>query len=205
MADLMHMVHKERQQLFEVLEGLTPDQWQAKTACDRWSVQHVAGHVIGSAKVTAPHFMKNFITSGFNFDKALQKDVDTYAAGSTADVLGRFKAIITSNRKPPGPPYVALGEIIVHSEDIYRATGQRRDHPAEHLAALAPMYVKTRAPLNGKKRTAGLKLRATDLDWTHGDGPEVSGPAISLILAMTGRKGALADLSGDGVETLRGR
>jgi hypothetical protein len=33
----------------------------------------------------------------------------------------------------------------------------------------------------------------------------VSGPAMSLVMAMTGRSEALADLTGDGVGTLRGR
>ena len=30
-------------------------------------------------------------------------------------------------------------------------------------------------------------------EWVHGDGPEVSGPLLSLILAMTGRKGDRTD------------
>ena len=34
---------------------------------------------------------------------------------------------------------------------------------------------------------------------------EVSGPMLSLVQAMTGRRAALADLAGDGVETLRSR
>jgi hypothetical protein len=33
----------------------------------------------------------------------------------------------------------------------------------------------------------------------------VTGPALSLVLAMTGRPAALGDLSGDGVATLRSR
>ncbi len=36
-------------------------------------------------------------------------------------------------------------------------------------------------------------------------GPEVAGPVLSLVLAMTERKAALDDLSGDGVATLRSR
>jgi hypothetical protein len=52
---------------------------------------------------------------------------------------------------------------------------------------------------------AGLKLTATDVDWSTGDGPEVSGPAMSLILAMVGRAGALDDCAGSGVEELRRR
>jgi hypothetical protein len=42
-------------------------------------------------------------------------------------------------------------------------------------------------------------------DWSTGTGPEVSGPAMSLLLAMTGRSASLDDLSGDGVDTLRSR
>ena len=39
----------------------------------------------------------------------------------------------------------------------------------------------------------------------HRRRPEVSGPALSLIMAMTGREAVLGDLSGDGVAQLRER
>jgi hypothetical protein len=51
----------------------------------------------------------------------------------------------------------------------------------------------------------GLKLNATDVDWSEGIGPEVKGPLASIIIALTGRKAGLADLTGDGVATLSGR
>ncbi len=204
-VNLMPMVHKERQMLYEFLEKLAPEQWTASTWCSKWNVQQVTGHVVAAAHITAPHFLKMMITNGFSFDKFVAKDLAQYATGSPADVLGRFKEIITSDKKPPGPAYVALGEVMVHGEDIRRALGDPGEHPAEHLSALAPMYAKTGRPLQGKVRAQGLSLRATDIDWTHGDGPEVAGPAMSLVLAIVGRKGALADLEGPGVETLRGR
>ena len=64
---------------------------------------------------------------------------------------------------------------------------------------------KTGKPLGGKKRTAGLRLRATDAEWTCGDGPEVAGPGMDLILAISGRGGALDTCTGDGVAILRSR
>ena len=72
-------------------------------------------------------------------------------------------------------------------------------------AKVAEFYKRSNLVLGAKKRIAGLKLRATDADWTHGDGPEVSGPMVSLVMAMTGRKAAIEDLKGDGVDTLRSR
>jgi hypothetical protein len=92
-----------------------------------------------------------------------------------------------------------------HGEDIRRSFGAKGDHPDEHLTTLAELYKKTGAPLRAKKRLEGLSMRATDVNWSTGAGPEVRGPCMSLILAMVGREGALADCEGDGVETLRSR
>lgn len=55
------------------------------------------------------------------------------------------------------------------------------------------------------RRIRGLRLRATDLEWTHGDGPEVTGPGEALLMAMSGRPAALADLDGPGHATLAAR
>jgi uncharacterized protein (TIGR03083 family) len=205
MPDLMPMVHSERASLSDYLDTLAPEQWSAPTWCDKWNVQQLVAHLTAAGNITAPHFFGGFIKAGFNFDKTVDRDLRNYSAGSPADVKARYDAIITSNPKPPGPAYVALGEVMVHGEDIRRAQGTRGDHPEEHLVTLAEMYKKTGLPLHGKKRVAGLKLRATDVEWSTGDGPEVSGPCMSLIMGMVGRTGALADCEGDGLETLRTR
>jgi hypothetical protein len=53
--------------------------------------------------------------------------------------------------------------------------------------------------IGSKRRIEGLMLRATDTDWSHGTGPEVAGPILSLVMA------ADDDLTGDGVAALRTR
>jgi hypothetical protein len=78
--------------------------------------------------------------------------------------------------------------------------------PDENVARLFHRAKKgQRGVERAKKRIAGVSLRATDTAWQHGDGPLVSGPVLALVMAMTGRKIALDDLSGDGVTVLRGR
>ena len=59
--------------------------------------------------------------------------------------------------------------------------------------------------LGAGRRIRGLALRATDVDWTHGSGPEVTGPGEALLMAMTGRPAALDDLEGPGKATLAQR
>ncbi len=70
---------------------------------------------------------------------------------------------------------------------------------------VADFYKRSNLIIGTKQRIAGLRLQATDADWSHGDGAEVSGPMLSLVMAMTGRQRALEDLSGDGVTILRSR
>ncbi len=205
MADLMPMVHAERGSLSEYLDTLPPERWNAPTWCDKWNVQELVAHLTAAANITAPHFFGGFVKAGFSFDKTVDRDLRNYSEGTPSDVKARYDAIITSSRKPPGPAYVALGEVMVHGEDIRRAQGSRGEHPEEHLVTLADLYKNAGAPLRAKKRVVGLKLQATDADWSTGEGPEVAGPCMSLIMAMVGRTGALDDCSGAGVGTLRSR
>jgi hypothetical protein len=98
-----------------------------------------------------------------------------------------------------------LGEAIIHGEDIRRPLGIYRDYPTEAVVRVADFFKGSSILIGSKSRIAGLALRATDTQWSTGSGPEVSGPILSLALAMTGRSAALADLSGDGLATLQAR
>jgi hypothetical protein len=50
-----------------------------------------------------------------------------------------------------------------------------------------------------------LKLVASDMNWCHGSGPEVTGTAEALVMMMAGRGVALDDLSGEGKAVLAAR
>ena len=56
-----------------------------------------------------------------------------------------------------------------------------------------------------RRRPAGLRFEATDLDWAWGSGPLVRGTAEAVMLALTGRRVVLPELDGDGVAELHGR
>jgi hypothetical protein len=98
-----------------------------------------------------------------------------------------------------------LGEIVVHGEDIRRPLGLKHQSPEGALVAVADSWKNSNLLIGAKRRIAGLRLRATDIEWAHGDGPEVAGPLISLCLAMTGRKAVHPDLTGEGLATLGNR
>jgi uncharacterized protein (TIGR03083 family) len=205
MADLMPAIQDERKALAADLEGLSEQQWASTSLCDGWTVQDVAAHMTATAKISPPQFFVKMIGSGFSLKRMQTKDIAVERGSSPAETLSRFKAEITSTKHPPGPNQTWLGEAVIHAEDIRRALGIAHEYPIDDVVAVADFYKGSNLIVGAKKRIAGLKLHATDVDWSTGDGPEVSGPILSLVMAMTGRKEVLGDLSGPGVETLRSR
>jgi hypothetical protein len=56
------------------------------------------------------------------------------------------------------------------------------------------------------RNSRGLRLIATDADWTHGErGPIVQGRAADLVSVLGNRQAMLPGLAGDGVEVLASR
>jgi len=156
-----------------------------------------------TAAMTPPRFVAKFLGSGFNFRSFSDKGVEGEMGDSPAQTLARFKAQAASTTSPPGPMDSWVGEAIVHAEDIRRPLGIAHTYAPAAVLRVADFYKRSNTLIGAKDRIAGVTLRASDADWSHGSGPEVTGPLLSLVMAMTGRKSVLDDLEGQGVEVLR--
>ncbi len=204
--DTWQMIATERASLADALAGLPDGAWEKPSLCTGWSVRDVVGHMIATASLTPPKFLASMAASGFRFDAMARKKIQEVIAGrSNKDLVELYRARVGSHDAPPGPALSWLGETIVHGEDVFRAVNGYRDHPIGYVTAVADFYKNSNLLIGAKRRIAGVTLRATNAEWQHGSGPEVSGPAIALLLAMTGRRAALDDLTGDGVAILRER
>src|SRR6516162_138703 len=199
------LIHAEREALAADLAPLTDEQWATPSLCANWTVRDVLGHMTATAKMTPPKFFGSFAAAGFRFNTMTAKGVAAEATPAPAAGLANFRSHLTDTTHPPGPAEAMLGEAVVHGEDIRRPLGIKREYPAAAVIRVADFNKGSNLLIGSKRRIAGLALKATDLDWQTGTGPEVTGPALSLVMAMTGRAAALGDLSGDGVATLRSR
>jgi uncharacterized protein (TIGR03083 family) len=203
--DTWAVIGSERQALAEDLKGLDDKAWATPSLCDDWTVHDVLAHMTATARISPASFFPKLIGSGLSLKKMQAKDIAVERGSSGADTLASFQSLVGSTKSPPGPKESWLGETIVHAEDIRRPLGIRRDYPIDAVIKVAEFYQRSNLLIGTKRRITGLQLSATDADWTHGDGARVSGPIVSVLLAMTGRKAALVDLEGEGVETLRAR
>jgi uncharacterized protein (TIGR03083 family) len=155
--------------------------------------------------MTPPAFFLRMLRAGFSFSTMQARDIAVERGGSPAETLSRFKGAVDLSSHPPGPTDSWLGEVLVHAEDIRRPLGIKHAYPIEAAVRVANFYKGSNLLIGAKSRIEGLTLRATDTAWTHGSGPEVAGPIHSLVMAMTGRRAAVGDLTGEGLSILRSR
>jgi uncharacterized protein (TIGR03083 family) len=205
--DVWAMTAAERTNLVDRLAPLEDEQWAAPSLCTPWTVRDVTGHILAIASMSTGRFFGGLAGNGFSFDRLQEHGIKRETEGKTnAELVAALREKIDSHAKPPGPATTVLGETLVHGEDIFRALdGTFLPHPDEHIATCAEFYKRNVFPLKVKRRIAGVTLRMTDIDWSYGSGPEISGPGIAILMAMVGRKAVLGDLQGDGVAILAGR
>ncbi|OBB42131.1 maleylpyruvate isomerase family mycothiol-dependent enzyme [Mycobacterium sp. 852002-51961_SCH5331710] len=202
-ADLKELTRDERADLASFLAGLTPDEWHHPSLCTRWTVKDVVAHVVSYEELGTAGLLKRF-AKGMVVN-ANQVGVDEFASLTPDELL----AYLNRHLYPSGLTARLGGTIgfvdgTIHHQDIRRALGRPRTIPADRLARILPL-IPGNPRLGAGRRIRGLRLRATDVDWTHGQGPEVTGPGEALMMAMTGRPAALGDLDGPGKDALAQR
>jgi uncharacterized protein (TIGR03083 family) len=204
--DTWQAIDEERWALAEDLATLAEGQWDTQSLCSQWRVRHVIGHLLGGANVKTGPILMGMLKSGMSFNRFMAREGLALGAASPEELLGQFRKTIGTRRTPPGvKPEIILTDLVCHSGDIRRPTGLTRNVPEATLVTVADTVKRIGFPLRAKKRIAGLRISATDSDWSAGVGPSVEGPLAALIFVMAGRRAPLEDLSGEGKHTLQAR
>ncbi|SEB80699.1 TIGR03083 family protein [Nocardioides exalbidus] len=203
MTDVWELVRAEREALADDLAGLTDEQWEAPSWCGGWTVHDVAAHLVDNARTTRIGIVLAMARARFDFDRQNDQGVARWKGATPAETLGRLREVVGRTTTPPAPLDSRLVEEVVHGEDVRRPLGLVRDYPSETVERALAHQLRTSVGLGGgKQRVAGLRLVATDADLSYGDGVEVSGPLVSLLMVVSGRGQALGDLSGPGIGRL---
>ena len=201
----LDLARAEREDFAAFLETLSPEQWEAPTLCDRWNVKEVVAHAISFDELRGVALARRFLKGRLTVDRINQVGVDDYVDHTAGELI----ALIRTHAEPHGMTAgfggrIALTDNMIHHQDIRRPLGLPRTIDARRLR-VALDFALTAPTIRGARRTKQLHLVATDLDWSHGGGPEVQGPGEALLMAMAGRGDALKDLSGPGKDELAGR
>ncbi|MEU6456535.1 maleylpyruvate isomerase family mycothiol-dependent enzyme [Streptomyces sp. NPDC047065] len=201
--DVWPMVHAERAALIDDLAHLEEERWGQPSLCAGWTVHDVAAHLIDTARTTRLGFVVGLVRERLDFDRQNARGVERERGASPQETLQRLRQVASRRSTPPAPLDSRLVEQVVHGEDIRRPLGITRPYPPEAVVRSLRLQARTPASFGGAKElTAGIRLTAVDADLSIGDGPEVRGSALSLLLAVCGRRVALEELDGPGTDSL---
>lgn len=196
---------QENADFSQLLHELRPEEWERPSLCSGWRVRDVVGHILYGNELrlwTLPWKLARF---GFSSDRSGKHySIERAEGRDPAQLVADFDA-----RDPWAgtcrvfPPKLTLLDRLVHHQDIRRPLDRPRTIPEERLVAALDVSPRLGSVFGAKRRTKGLALRATDVDWSWGDGPVVEGPGEALLMAMLGRSAALDDLRGEGLDRFR--
>jgi uncharacterized protein (TIGR03083 family) len=201
----MEMACAEREEFASFLDGLTPQQWGDPTLCELWTVKEVAIHTVSYDELSTAGLVGRFLKGRLNTDRINAIGVADYADWSAEQIT----ALIREYAQPHGLTggfggKIALTDGMIHQQDIRRSLGLPRTIDPERLRT-ALDFALFAPTIRGAWRARGVRLVATDLEWSHGRGAEARGSGEALLMVMAGRRAALDDLDGPGKAKLAQR
>jgi uncharacterized protein (TIGR03083 family) len=198
-------IDAERASLADLLDDLSDDEWTTPSLCDAWRVGDVAAHLTLAQMGYRAAFVEIVRARG-SFDRMIRDTALRASGRPRAEYASRLRAMVGSRRRAPlVSPVEPLLDVLVHGQDITVPLGRVRSMPTAAAAVAAQRAWSLPFPFRARRRLAGLRLTATDTDWTVGEGAPVEGPIAALLLLVTGRDAAVDQLTGDGVRILRRR
>jgi uncharacterized protein (TIGR03083 family) len=212
MGELADLVRSERVALVGFLETLPADEWATQSLCEAWTVQDVAAHLAWAPAQPPLDVTLDLIRGGFRLNRVNADNARRWSRRGPEAILGQLRTNVAEDARPVGMPEVAaLADAVVHAIDIRRALGRQTRVTPAAFAPTADFFAEARWPLtipvggSARQRIEDVRLVADDVDWSHGQGPEVHGSADSLLLLLTGRTVRPDELTGPGAAKLYAR
>jgi uncharacterized protein (TIGR03083 family) len=201
--EVWRTIDDERASLADLLDSLSEREWETPSLCAGWRVRDVAAHLTLAHMGAFPATVALARARG-NFNRMVRDTALRQARLPVREYAPRLRAMAGSRRKAPGVSHLEpLIDVLVHGQDIALPLGRNRPMPTQAAMAAADRVWPDLFPFRARRRLGGLRIRATDCSWTAGEGVLVEGPIAAILLLLTGRDAALAQLSGPGAARVR--
>ena len=194
-----------RNDFADMIDGLSPEQLQEQSLCEAWTAEGVLGHLTSFVETGPLGFFATMVTCGFNFDKVSVTMADKQLGRPTADVLATLRAKASKGSAlPMFPEEVTVSDVAIHTQDVRRPLGLDGALDEKVLETTLEFLTTHKMATTVVHRPSldGVRLTATDRNWSFGDGAEISGTGEALIMGLAARD-VLDELTGDGVDLWR--
>ncbi len=187
MTDLQSWVAPTYDGLADLLASAPVEAWDARSLCERWQIRHVIAHVTMPARLTPEQFGAEMAAAGGDFTVLS----DTVAARDASLPIASQLDALRSPRlhgwqAPGGGSAGALSHAVIHSLDVTVALDRPAVAPREAVVAVLDQLTVANGAWFGVDLT-GVRLEASDTDWSWGRGDVVRADSGLLVALLSGR------------------
>jgi uncharacterized protein (TIGR03083 family) len=184
----------------DAFDALTPEQWNSPSWCSGWRIRDVLGHLVHNAEVSRGSMMQGAIRHPIHPDRGVDLSARRLGDEPVPALAQRLRQARHGGVRVIGFPLAAgLGDVVVHGNDALRPLGREFAVDPNDAILVLDAYRSVGGLIFHWRPLRIVRLVATDVRWTCGKGPEVTGRAIDLVMLMANRRQVLGTLSGPGL------
>jgi uncharacterized protein (TIGR03083 family) len=174
--------------LADVLDALPAARWDVPSLCDGWRVREVVAHLTMPARYSEDAFMAELREDEFDFTRLSNRIASRDAKLPTGELVANLRDEALHRWTPPGGgDRGALNHVVIHALDVTVPLGEPRQASDTAIRTVLDDLTDGGGHAHFGTDLQGRTLRATDIDWTYGSGPQLSGTAADLALHLCGR------------------
>ena len=214
---MMDVIAAHRRALAAALDGLTADQWHGESLCAGWTPAHVLAHQTMPFRISEAEVMAGIQRCGGDFTRFSDEIAARDSELPPSDLVASLRDNADTPWSPPGGGLAgALSHDVIHGLDMTWQLGLAYEIPAPAMTAVLDSITRPLAldpadvvaaevRVQADSQTlfgfplGGIKVSATDLDWSVGEGAELAGRSRDLLPLLAGRLIPGELFTGDGV------
>lgn len=187
MTDPQSLITATFDGLADLLSSVPLQAWDVPSLCENWQVRHVVAHVTMPARFTPEQFGAEMAAAGGDFTVASDTIAARDASQPITNQLDALRSPALHQWQPPGGGATgALSHAVIHSLDITLALDRPVVAPQDAVLAVLDVLATANGEIFGIN-LAGVRLEATDTDWSWGNGHTIRAESNQLVALLSGR------------------
>jgi uncharacterized protein (TIGR03083 family) len=187
----------------DLLDALPAERWDTPSLCEGWRVREVVAHLTMPARYSEDAFKAELRADEFDFTRLSNRIASRDAKLAPVELVGNLRDEALHRWTPPGGGYHgALNHVVIHSLDVTSPLDESRRASDTAMHSVLDDLTAGGGHAHFGTDIQGRSLRAIDLDWSYGSGPQLAGTAVDLALHICARTVPSGRLEGDALACL---
>lgn len=196
---MIDLIAAHRRSLAGALDMLTAEQWHGPSLCVGWTAAHVLAHQTMPFRIGEADVMTGVQRCGGDFTTFSDEIAARDSQLPTAELVAVLRDNAETPWSPPGGGLAgALTHDVIHGLDIGWPAHLTYEIPGQAITTVLDAVTSTGSQSLFGFPLDGIKVIATDLGWSSGQGAELRGRSRDLVPLLAGRAVPHELFEGDG-------